>query len=71
MGKTKRRKPPTMPRWFCLDIDGCWFCNDRNNCSNCSFVKKYRKEYFVPKQKGRHAATSKRRASRVDADEFW
>lgn len=60
-----------MPRWFWLDIDGCWFCNDRNNYSNCSFVKKYRKEYFAPKQKGRHAAISKRKAGRVDADEFW
>ncbi len=71
MGRTKRRKPPTMPRWFWFDIDGCWFCNDRNNYSNCSFVKKYRKEYFAPKQKGRHAAISKRKAGRVDADEFW
>ena len=54
MGKVKHRKPPTMPHWWWFDSDGCWFCKNRNGCSNCGVVKKYRKEFFPKKIKGRN-----------------
>lgn len=59
MSKIKYRKPPTMPKWFWWGQDDCWFCKNKNNCSNCSVVKRYRKECFGNKRKGRNSNNHK------------
>lgn len=43
-----------MPDWFWYSVvDGCWNCKDENRCTNCSVVKKYRKDMFEKKEKGK------------------
>ena len=62
MSRKAFRKPPTMPYWFWLGQDGCWFCKSsvsQRDCTNCSVNKKYRKEFFGKKIKGRNSSNHK------------